>query len=104
MRERLVQVAVMRLSAQINCGDLRAFVPELAADCVASQLIAGVLVGCKYSNGWPARDWSFPASQGLVSRLRIKMPQSVHVAQAGGLALSVIGVALLDVSLVSGDH
>lgn len=41
-----------------------------------------------------------PSSQRFISLLRIAMPQPVHAAQSGGLALSLVNPQLLYVGLV----
>ena len=71
--------------------------PELVADDLARNAVEDPLPWRQQVSRRSAGRRAFPSGQLLVTRLRVQMPQPVHVAEAGGLAFAVVDVALLDI-------
>lgn len=74
--------------------------PKFTADLLPGVLVTQSLAAIELSFTRATRRWRLPPRQHLIPHLRIPMPQPVHVAQPGRLALPIIDMPLLDVSLV----
>ena len=74
--------------------------PEFMADLLSGVLVTHSLTATELSFIRATRRRRLPSRQHLIPHLRIPMPQPVHVAQPCCLALTVVGMALLDVGLV----
>ena len=74
--------------------------PEFATDLLSGVLVIQLLPGIELNFTRATRRWRLPSRQHFIPHLRIPMPQPMHVAQPRRLALSVIGVALLNETLV----
>lgn len=77
------------LPPQVNRRYLGTLMPEFAADCLASDGILRASGGYEHPRSRTAGGGRLPAGKRLVPDLRTLMPQPVHVAQAGRLALAV---------------
>jgi hypothetical protein len=89
-----------RLAPQVNHRDLYSVVPQLVADDLSCHGIANLLIRCQHSTRRATGCRAFEPCQVLESSLCVMVSQTVHAAEAGGLALSVVDLALLDVGPV----
>lgn len=88
------------LCTEIDRRYIYTLMPKFTADLLPGVLVSQSLAGIELSFIRPSRRRRLPSRQHLIPHLRVPMPQPVHVAQPGRLALPVVDIPLLDVSLV----